>query len=101
MGIDVEWRDESGKVLAQILDARSLLQSALADASLQSTQFLRFIDAYGDATFNQLQLPGLISEFKGVARSCTAEAALHMSSISKLLARASSEAHTYVTFVGD
>jgi len=100
VGINVEWRDESGKVIEQISDSNSLLYQALAAAQLEATQFLRFIDFYGDTTFNQLQLSGLLAEFSALAKSCAGERARHLLSITLLLVHASST-HTYVTFVGD
>ena len=101
MGIEVEWRDERGKVLGQITDSASLLRAALADAPSQSTQYLRYIDPYGDTTFNQLQLPALIAEFNALVEACTGEAAIHLRSVGALLVSACGQVHTYVTFVGD
>ena len=101
MGIEVEWRDESGMVLGEVPDSGALLSSALARSSLEKTSCLRYIDAYGDTTFNQLQLSELVAELNELSSFCSGELSVHLRCVADLCEHATGKVHTYVTFVGD
>ena len=102
MGIDAKWEDESGGVLAAVLDPRSLLARALRDGELSHTVCLRFIDPYGDAVFNQAQSAHLAQELRELrAATATSEAADHLAQVIDLVARAQDQTHTYIKFIGD
>ena len=59
---------ESGEKLANVVDPNMLLSSVASGAiDLSDTVCLRFLDAYGDACFNQLQIPILVGEIENVA----------------------------------
>ena len=104
VGIDVRVRDEteSGEVRASISDPRMLLPRLLAAANLKSTICVRFIDPYGDAVFNQAQLPALAQELRGMLEvAAGGEARAHLEAVIQLVEAAEGQVHTYVRFVGD
>ena len=66
------------------------------------TACLRFIDPYGDATFNQLHLPVLLEELRVLQRSAgDAEAKLLLAALIRYVQKAKGQVHTYVRFIGD
>jgi hypothetical protein len=70
-------------------------------AVLDASHCLQYIDPYGDATFNQLQLPQLVRELE------QATAQIHGASFREQAAqvvefvRGCVGLHTYVKFIGD
>jgi len=101
MGINVIWKDEQGKVLGAVEDDGALRDLSNTLYGQSSSVCLRFIDPAGDACFNQLQLPVLLSELRGLLASVTTPRAhSHVQSIIALLEGAT-QSHTYIWFVGD
>lgn len=101
MGIDVQWIGERGDVRECVLDESDLLSEIVAGADEHSV-CLRFIDPYGDAVFNQLQLPVLIEELSAVAANrLSREAIEHRQRVIKLATKARGKVHTYIKFYGD
>lgn len=102
LGINAEWQDERGGALASVLDPRSLLARALRSADLSKTLCARFIDPYGNAVFNQTQIPILLHELRNLCHSISHEEAKdHLTQVVSLVARAQGETHTYIKFIGD
>ncbi|UNK50648.1 hypothetical protein MNR01_06485 [Lysobacter sp. S4-A87] len=101
MGIDVYWKDERGEVLGTVED-----NGVLSDLSHQfyrqsGSTCLRFIDPAGDACFNQLQRPLLVTEMRELLPAVSnARAHTHLQAIVDLLEGAV-RSHTYIWFVGD
>jgi hypothetical protein len=63
---------------------------------------LRFIDPYGDATFNQVQIPVLIAEIEALAdRSVDTEGRATLRDLLAYLRTARDRPHVYVRFMGD
>jgi hypothetical protein len=63
---------------------------------------LRFIDPYGDTTFNQLQIPVLIEELRALNRSAAdPEAKQLLADLIAYVQKALKQVHTYVKFTGD
>ena len=63
---------------------------------------LRFIDPYGDTTFNQCQIPILIEELQSlVPKSKDAQARENVGSLINFVRKAHEQVHTYIKFVGD
>ena len=99
MAIDVVWQDENGAELAHspVPWEERMGRSAI----LAQSHCLQYIDPYGDATFNQLQLTQLVREME------QAVAQIHPSRLrdqaEQVLAfvRGCVDIHTYVKFVGD
>ena len=101
MGIDLQWISERGEVRERVLDPRNLMSEIVAGAKEESV-CLRFIDPYGDAVFNQLQIPVLIEEIRSVAVDVLSrEAVEHRDEVVALAAKAKGQVHTYLKFFGD
>jgi hypothetical protein len=63
---------------------------------------LRFLDPYGDAVFNQAQLPVLLDELRQLRGQLRDEAqALVVDDLCAFIERALDQTHTYVRFLGD
>lgn len=58
MGIDAKLQTEDGRILQEVFDPEDILQRLLPFND-ESSSCLRFVDPYGDTTFNQLQIPVL------------------------------------------
>lgn len=102
MGIDVRVESEDGVAEATLHDSDDLTEQLLPALEDERSPCLRFIDPYGDTTFNQLQLPFLIKELEAVVAT-VGDAILqkHGTAILKLAKRSASEVHTYLKFYGD
>lgn len=94
--VTVEWQDEEGTVLCRY-DGPALTLQILE--SLPPESFcLRFIDPYGDTTFNQLQIGVLVEELSVWANTDPAPAIRHLLQFATLT---QGETHTYLKFIGD
>lgn len=63
---------------------------------------LRFIDPYGNAVFNQAQIPVLLEELRALRnRESDTELAAVLGEVSEFIEHAADQVHTYVRFVGD
>jgi hypothetical protein len=64
--------------------------------------FLRSLDAYGDTTFNRLQMPRFLKEWASISlKATTADEQAIVSAVEALARRCRDEVHTYLKFVGD
>ena len=103
VGINAIWRNEQGDVLGEVLDPAMLLSRFVGRriSPVADSKCLGFLDAYGDACFNQLQLPDLVHELRlakdGINDPATVE---HLSRVLGLAERAVG-VHTYLWFEGD
>jgi hypothetical protein len=102
MGIEAVWKDESGHELARVGDPRMLLSRVANGAlDLSGTVCLKFLDAYGNACFNQFQIPVLTDELEAAAANAEDHAVKeHLLEVAKL-ARDARKTHTYLWFIGD
>src|SRR4051812_42819651 len=102
MGINVQTESERGEMISEVIDPHDRAQALLPDYSDSAWSCLRFVDRYGDAVFNQLQLPVLISEVRrrleGIRDRAMKE---HWEAVLRLIEAAEGQVHTYVRFVGD
>jgi hypothetical protein len=101
MGIDVELQDEMGKSVQRIGDPQSLLARALPDARDETFVCLRFIDPYGDTTFNRHQCALVADELRRVAHGASGEARAHLGKVERLARQAVEDVHLYLKFIGD
>jgi hypothetical protein len=63
---------------------------------------LRFMDPYGDAVFNQVQLPVLLEELRALRRSLqNSDHTTMVDDLCKFIEVALDQDHTYVRFLGD
>jgi hypothetical protein len=65
--------DEDGNSLGEVLDPGDLTGRIVALAGHRNTVCLRFVDPYGNAVFNQLQIPALIRELEAARVYVTQE----------------------------
>ena len=102
MGIDFRWRDEAGTDLAVVEDPHNLLAHHVGLEEHLNTVCLRFIDRYGDAIFNQRQIPILMHELQtSMERDTKPALDEHVRRVLAILGKAVGEVHTYAWFIGD
>ena len=99
MPIDIEWQNERGMTLARY-EGPALTFTLVSRADVSST-CLRFIDPYGNAVFNQHQLPVLIEEFESLGSRTSDGQRDVIAAIVPFLKAACYRLHTYVKFIGD
>jgi hypothetical protein len=99
MPIDIEWQDENGRALARYEGPS--LTPALLERADPSSICLRFIDPYGNAVFNQHQLPILIQEFESLGSRTRDGQRDVIEALVPFLRAARDKIHTYVKFIGD
>jgi len=103
MGLTVTLEDERGVVLgAAVEDPKNLLYGLLPHEDDVSYELLRYIDPYGDTTFNQLQIGAFLDEWARVReRATTEEQYAIVDAIEALARECLSGVHKYLKFVGD
>ena len=99
MPIDVELQDEQGLTLARY-DGPAVTQTLVERADPASV-CVRFIDPYGNTTFNQLQLSILVRELEALESRTRDGQAQVIRALLTFLHQASDRVHTYVKFIGD
>lgn len=104
MGINVAWVDERRAPLKEVLDPGAIL-SRLATrdwAALTDSKCLQFIEPWGDTTFNQTQIPVLLSELRvQVPRVGDPRESTHLLQVIELVEASIDQVHTYIEFTGD
>jgi hypothetical protein len=104
MGVEVAWVNEDHEHLEFLGDSFGTI-SGLAISRwplLLKTVCIRFIDAYGDAVFNQAQLPVLIAELQAeVTLQDDPKDRAHIEKVIELVQGAVGHVHTYIAFLGD
>jgi hypothetical protein len=101
MGINARLEDERGEPLGEVLDERNLFSRAIRRGGFDSTVCLRFVDPWGDTTFNRMQVPILIVELRALRERVDAETREHLDTIVTLAARHTESPHLYLKFYGD
>lgn len=103
MGINILLENEQGKEVAHVDDPTNILHRLLPDHDDLSYQMLRFVDWYGNTTFNQLQAPVLISELNRIneEKAQTLEEKALIDDIVRLVTECQFEDLLYVKFYGD
>ena len=98
MVIDVEIQDEEGLAIARY-DGPPLGIEFIELAPAGSACF-RFIDPWGDTTFNQEQIRALRGELQEAAKGCTEARAAELRALCAFL-DAAVGVHQYIKFIGD
>ena len=98
--IDVQLQDEKGSATNQFPDSEAL-SFLLSAASNEGTVCLRFIDPYGRCTFNQAQIPVLLSELRNRLLRLRGDQHLRAGALIAFLEQARDQPHRYVGFIGD
>ena len=102
MGIDVHLQDERGTDLRVVPDSEMILSRlVLHSPEIENTICLRFVMPYANTTFNQAQLPVLLSELGALRPSLDAKSLAFVDSVISLAKEANLEPHLYVKFIGD
>jgi hypothetical protein len=102
VGFDIRLEDEAGHVIDALTDPKNLLHALLPALDDEAFPCLRFIDPYGDTTFNQVHIPFLLRELESLKlRTTSAEERALVAKIQGLAQRGRAEPHLYVKFYGD
>lgn len=103
MAIDMRLEDENGAERAVVLSPlRSEFVSLIPEMTAPDYPCLRYVDPYGDTTFNQLQMPQLLSDLERILPNCTTpDTRNHVGAMIDLVRKATDEVHTYIKFYGD
>lgn len=99
----MRWEDEDGNDLAVVLSPPgSRFELIIPETTVPDYPCLRYIDPYGDTTFNQLQMPQLLVDLERTLPRCTTpETQQHIEALVSLVRKASGVVHTYIKFYGD
>ena len=101
MGIDVRLETESGDEIETLLDFDDSLQKILLECDPAASVTLRFIDPYGNTSFNRLQMPSLIAEIEHARERLKDEIAEKFAQgVLRLALRCQDEVDTYLKFYG-
>src|SRR5437867_83057 len=102
MSIDLRWEDETGNEPAAVVSPpASKFALLIPPATASDYPCLRYIDHYGDTTFNQLQIPQLSDDLSRLLPRCPDEKTRqHLEAILALVRKANGEVHTYIKFYG-
>ena len=98
MAIDVVWQDEGGKELARYNGPS--IDSSLPAAAGDASPCLRFVDPYGDTTFNAAQVDVLANELQAVAKA-DGPACDQARSLLVFIECIPDRLHRYLKFIGD
>jgi hypothetical protein len=104
MGINAAWITENGEPKQEVFDPRQCLTRLAMERwhKLTETKCLQFIEPWGDAVFNQSQVPHLLAELKlELKQNLDPEIKIHLEKVVRLTERAVEQTHTYIKFIGD
>ncbi|MGO9273134.1 MAG: hypothetical protein ACLQOO_23350 [Terriglobia bacterium] len=102
MGFEVVLQDERGEVIDQLADPQNYLHKLLPHPDDQSYQCLRFIDWYGDTTFNYLQIDLFLAELERLkSRAQLSQEKDLVQRIEGMARRCKRTRHSYLKFIGD
>lgn len=102
VGVDVALEDEDGQQLDLVGDPTSALARALPDPRDSAYSCLRFVDRYGDTTFNSIQIPLVIQELTRLQQGANEDTRKVLRQIQELAERALDEGpHLYLKLYGD
>ena len=102
MGIDARVEREDGQVEAELVDPSGLTARLIASLPEAESLCLRFVDPYGDTTFNQLQLPVVMSELdRAIEVVSDPDVKSHGRALLALARKASNNVHTYLKLYGE
>ncbi len=102
MGIDVRLENENGKEIEVIIDEKDFLSILIQKKLTTKTKLIKYINPYGDTTFNKLQMKDLVNDLKVLlAMEFTEEQKLLLEEVKRLAEKCIQEHHTYLKFYGD
>ncbi|MBS1537509.1 MAG: hypothetical protein JST20_07160 [Bacteroidetes bacterium] len=101
MSLTITLEGENGNEI-ESFDDKGLLQTIIPDYNDKSSFCLRFVDLYGDTTFNTLQVPELIEELEQkLTELLPIETKELVENIIRLAHRCKDEVHLYLKIYGD
>ena len=101
MGLLIRLEDESGKSLEDLPDWDNVLSRVLPWGD-QSFHCLRYVDPYGNAIFNRLQMDELMQELKRIRGVAQTELEREfIDAVERLAQRCKDRLHLYLRFRGD
>jgi hypothetical protein len=98
MGLTIVWEDEDHKAIQTL--SPDLDYEAWDHINLDEFILLKYVDFYGNTTFNTLQLDDLVTDLHKLKKLVPAQATA-IQHIIELAGRCSDDVHTYITFYGD
>jgi hypothetical protein len=102
MGIDVRAETEGGEAIMEWLDPHGRTNGLLPTHADSTFSCLRFVDPFGDAVFNQAQIPLLAAELRRQLETISDLAIRrHGENVLRVVQHAEGKTHIYVRFVGD
>jgi hypothetical protein len=104
MGINAAWFTEDGEPKQEVFDPRQCLTRLATTRwlNLTGTTCLQFVEPWGDAVFNQSQLPHLLRELQAeLMEAGEPDVKAHLEKVIRLVERAVGQTHTYIKFIGD
>ena len=102
MGIDARIEDENGGCIEELLDETSVVNKLLLNMTEKNSICFRFVDPYGDTTFNQEQLPVFIHELEdAISKANNGQAKMHGMRLLQLAKKHVGQPHIYLKFYGD
>jgi hypothetical protein len=97
LAIDVAWQNENGERLSRY--DGPLIDGRLPERAPPNSSCLRFVDPYGDTTFNAAQVAALEKELALVPD--TDEVGEQAKSLLAFVKRYPDRLHRYLKFIGD
>lgn len=101
MGVNIVYQNENEKELEKVID-HNIIGKIIPDFNDSSSYCLRYIDLYGDTTFNRLQIDQLKKEFESKLNETQDDKIKSfIKRILVLIDKCKKNIHTYIKFVGD
>jgi hypothetical protein len=102
MGITIRFQNEQGDTIEEFYDIKNILHRLLPTFDDESFCCLRFIDWYGDTTFNGLQMDLFLAELDRISiKAVGSEEKTMVENIRRLAQKCQDSVHTYLKFIGD
>ena len=98
MGLTIVLEDENGGAIQTL--PIELQYDEFENVKLDDFILLKYIDFYGDTTFNTLQLDDLIGDFERLKPMNPSQSEI-IQQIIDLAKKCQDEVHTYIKFYGD
>ncbi len=98
MGLTIVLEDENGGAIQTL--PFELNYDEWENINLDDFILLKYIDFYGDTTFNTLQLDDLVHDFEKLKRVVESQSEI-IQRIIDLAKRSQNDGHTYIKFYGD
>ncbi|HLF72684.1 MAG TPA: hypothetical protein VI759_11095 [Dehalococcoidia bacterium] len=103
MPITVELQTESGEEIESVIgEPGSSINDVLPASNDESFAYLRFIDRYGNTTFNNLQMRPFLMEWRRLYDLVTSPDRLQLlRDVEDLATKCQKGIHLYLKFIGD